>query len=161
MKRNPAVERETRRIGHEIFAYARAAEPGLFDPRWWQQRMMEWAMADPWLKTQMFRFIEVLPVLEDPRQIATHLYEYFPANGRPLPWPLRVALGTRTPDSSWARWMAQVARRRRARSLGRPPRRTFPRRSRRRAAQAACQSTWRGPYRWLSRHHTRPWPWPC
>lgn len=110
MRRNPVVERETKRIGHEIFAYARAAEPGLFDPRWWQQQMLEWAMADPWLKTQMFRFIAVLPALSEPRQIAAHLNEYFPANERPLPWPLRVALGGRVPDSSWSRWMAKVVR---------------------------------------------------
>jgi RHH-type transcriptional regulator, proline utilization regulon repressor / proline dehydrogenase / delta 1-pyrroline-5-carboxylate dehydrogenase len=58
----------------------------LFDRGWWAGRMMERVMRDPSLKVPLFRFVDVLPALNDRRQIARHVKEYFADGTSPLPW---------------------------------------------------------------------------
>ncbi|MBP2675542.1 MAG: delta-pyrroline-5-carboxylate dehydrogenase [Deltaproteobacteria bacterium] len=48
--------------------------------------MMERVMRDPSLKVPLFRFVDVLPTLNDSRQIARHAREYFADGTSPLPW---------------------------------------------------------------------------
>ena len=38
--------------------------------RWWDDRILAWAMADESVKVQMFRFIDVLPTLRTASAIA-------------------------------------------------------------------------------------------
>ena len=51
---------------------------------------MSWAMQDEAVKVQMFRFVDVLPMLADSDSVTRHLHEYFhdvrtaPADGRAL-----------------------------------------------------------------------------
>ncbi len=40
------------------------------------------------MKVQLFRLIDVLPALDEPREIATHARDYL--EGCPLPWLLRM-----------------------------------------------------------------------
>ncbi len=49
----------------------------LFDKGQWQGRMMDWAMRDARFKTQLFRFVDVLPVLGSAGAVLSHLREYF------------------------------------------------------------------------------------
>ena len=73
---NSEVERETRERGHALLARLRAAggESLRRDPV--TERITRWSMADPLLKTQLFRFIDVLPVLRSNADVAAHLREY-------------------------------------------------------------------------------------
>ena len=72
--------------GLEIFRLMGAETPALFDRGWWAGRMMERVMRDPSLKVPLFRFVDVLPALNDSRQILRHAREYFAEGTSPLPW---------------------------------------------------------------------------
>src|SRR5689334_22196121 len=76
-KRMVEVETLTRAYGHEIFARLKGAGPIPFTPSWWDERLMEWSMGDESIKLQLFRFVDVLPLLRSPETIARHLREYF------------------------------------------------------------------------------------
>jgi len=39
----------------------KAARPRVWQPRWWNERLMAWVMDQPSLRLQAFRFIDVLP----------------------------------------------------------------------------------------------------
>jgi RHH-type proline utilization regulon transcriptional repressor/proline dehydrogenase/delta 1-pyrroline-5-carboxylate dehydrogenase len=91
----PAKDLEDRilAIGREIFARVRAAE-GFSPSLWLDQAFMNVAMADELVKAQLFRFVDCLPALRTPRQVAQHLQEYLegiadrlpPMVGRALSW---------------------------------------------------------------------------
>jgi RHH-type transcriptional regulator, proline utilization regulon repressor / proline dehydrogenase / delta 1-pyrroline-5-carboxylate dehydrogenase len=49
----------------------------VFRMSWWSERMLDWAMSRPAFKTQLFRFVDVFPALEDDTDVARHLSEYF------------------------------------------------------------------------------------
>jgi hypothetical protein len=72
--------------GLEIFRLIGAETPALFDRGWWAGRMMERVMREPSLKVPLFRFVDVLPALNDSRQIARHAREYFTDGTSPRPW---------------------------------------------------------------------------
>src|SRR5438477_8475074 len=81
------VDALTRRYGREIFARIQGAGPVPFTPAWLDERLMEWSMGDEAVKLQMFRFVDVLPLLHSPALIANHLREYFgEADGRLPGW---------------------------------------------------------------------------
>lgn len=71
------IEQLTQRLGRDMFERMRSATPGLFQPVWWQERMLNVLMRNEWLKVQAFRLIDVLPTLGDEREVARHLREYF------------------------------------------------------------------------------------
>lgn len=73
----PAVEAEIRATGGKLFALmADAPLPALFSKKGVYGRLMEWSMKDPAFKTQLFRFVDVLPALSSSSEIVRHLQEY-------------------------------------------------------------------------------------
>jgi RHH-type proline utilization regulon transcriptional repressor/proline dehydrogenase/delta 1-pyrroline-5-carboxylate dehydrogenase len=86
------VETLTRSYGREIFARLEGAGPIPFTPAWWDERLMEWSMGDEAIKVQLFRFVDVLPMLHSPEAIARHLREYFGEAREHLPPLLRFGL---------------------------------------------------------------------
>src|SRR5260370_35863725 len=105
------LENLTRDIGREIFARLNGSGSWLFTPSWWDDRLMEWTMADPAVKVQLFRFIDALPLLHTPASITRHLREYFTEAREHLPPWLRSSLPW-LPAAGWpARHWANVARR--------------------------------------------------
>lgn len=62
-------------IGREIFSRVRKAR-GYGDGSRWERYLMDVGMRDERVKAQLFRFIDVLPVLSTPQQINAHLCEY-------------------------------------------------------------------------------------
>jgi RHH-type proline utilization regulon transcriptional repressor/proline dehydrogenase/delta 1-pyrroline-5-carboxylate dehydrogenase len=72
-----AVERLAQAYGHDLFARLDRRSPALFTPGWFDERMMEWSMADEAVKVQIFRLVDVLPMLVRPDQVTQHLHEYF------------------------------------------------------------------------------------
>ncbi len=92
---SPELEDHIRKIGEEIHSMMAATSPSILDPSWWSGRVLEWAMNNEWFKVQMFRFIDVLPVLKGRRQVTRFIREYFEETGASLPgslhWGVRLS----------------------------------------------------------------------
>jgi RHH-type proline utilization regulon transcriptional repressor/proline dehydrogenase/delta 1-pyrroline-5-carboxylate dehydrogenase len=86
------VDELTVRYGREIFGRLEPGRPLLFSPAWWDDRLMEWSMDNEAVKVQLFRFIDVLPMLREPEEIVRHLREYFGEAHEHLPGWLKLAL---------------------------------------------------------------------
>jgi RHH-type proline utilization regulon transcriptional repressor/proline dehydrogenase/delta 1-pyrroline-5-carboxylate dehydrogenase len=86
------VETLTRKYGREIFARLDHNGPLPFTPSWLDDRLMEWSMGDETIKLQLFRFVDVLPLLRSPEAIVRHLREYFGQANERLPGWLRLGL---------------------------------------------------------------------
>src|SRR5262245_8206064 len=71
------LEALTIRHGRAIFSHLERSTRVPFTPAWWDERLMEWSMGDESIKVQLFRFVDVLPLLHTPDSIARHLREYF------------------------------------------------------------------------------------
>src|SRR5262245_37888060 len=84
------LEALTHAYGREIFARIGHAAVVPFSAAWWDERLMEWTVADETIKVQLFRFIDVLPQLRSASEINRHLAEYFGAAGAHLPGWLRL-----------------------------------------------------------------------
>ncbi|HEY5914010.1 MAG TPA: proline dehydrogenase family protein, partial [Verrucomicrobiae bacterium] len=87
------IEAATRQWGEKIFALMDAAEPpSLFSRKGFYGTMMDWAMRDEHFKTQLFRFVDVLPTLTSSSEIARHLDEYLGPDQVELSPALRLGL---------------------------------------------------------------------
>ncbi len=86
------LESLTQRYGREIFARLDRGGPVPFTPAWWDDRLMEWSMGDEAVKVQLFRFVDVLPLLRSPAAITSHLREYFGEAHDRLPGWLTLGL---------------------------------------------------------------------
>ncbi|HEX7449873.1 MAG TPA: L-glutamate gamma-semialdehyde dehydrogenase [Pirellulales bacterium] len=106
-----AIERTTREVGRYLFDHLAHRQPSVFERRWWDDRIMAWAMQDESVKVQMFRFIDVLPMLADTEATVGHLQEYFHDVQRHLPRAARLGLAVATPQSIAGRALAIAARR--------------------------------------------------
>jgi RHH-type proline utilization regulon transcriptional repressor/proline dehydrogenase/delta 1-pyrroline-5-carboxylate dehydrogenase len=91
-----AIEETTQEVGRSLFARLDHRRPGIWDRRWWDDRIMQWAMADESVKVQMFRFIDVLPMLRTNEAIARHLEEYFDEVKSRLPRAAQLGLDVAT-----------------------------------------------------------------
>jgi RHH-type proline utilization regulon transcriptional repressor/proline dehydrogenase/delta 1-pyrroline-5-carboxylate dehydrogenase len=105
------IELTTREVGEYVFAHLQQRQASVFERRWWDDRIMAWAMRDESVKVQMFRFIDVLPMLTSTASVVGHLHEYFHEVERHLPGAVRLALAAATPDSIVGRALAIAARR--------------------------------------------------
>ena len=66
----------------------------LFSKDFWYGSIMDWSMKNEKFKTNMFRFVDVLPSLNSGDDVATHLKEYFSEGGKSeLPAVFNVGLG--------------------------------------------------------------------
>jgi RHH-type proline utilization regulon transcriptional repressor/proline dehydrogenase/delta 1-pyrroline-5-carboxylate dehydrogenase len=80
------------KLGREIWDDMRGEVPGIFDKDFWQGRILEWAMKDPSFRVDLFRLVDVLPVLKSRKQVWHHMRDYLLREGRELPTVLSVAL---------------------------------------------------------------------
>ena len=88
-----AIDELTQRIGRELFANLDDVRPRVWQRRWWDDRLVAWSMRDELLKVQLFRFVDVLPMLSSPEAVTDHLHEYLETVRDKLPATARVALG--------------------------------------------------------------------
>jgi RHH-type proline utilization regulon transcriptional repressor/proline dehydrogenase/delta 1-pyrroline-5-carboxylate dehydrogenase len=73
----PEIETAINAEGEKLFALMDAHPvPGIFSKKGAYARLMEWSMKDPAFKTQLFRFVDVLPSLPSSADIVRHLQEY-------------------------------------------------------------------------------------
>ncbi len=71
------LEDLTQKLGREMFDRMQSASPQIYHYDWWQERALQLCMQDEWFKVQAFRFIDVLPMMQDDATLARHLKEYF------------------------------------------------------------------------------------
>src|SRR6266550_8583480 len=88
-----AIEERTQAIGREIFANLEHSHAAIWQRRWWDDRLLAWSMRDEQLKVQLFRFVDVLPMLASADAVMDHLHEYLDKVRDKLPMALNVALG--------------------------------------------------------------------
>ena len=62
-------------------------------------KLLAWAMSNPGLRVQLFRFIDALPALRSNPEIAAHLQEYLGDDSVELPAALKGMLNFANPDS--------------------------------------------------------------
>ncbi len=79
--------------GETIFNMMESETKSIFNKDWWYGRIMEWSMKNEKFKTQMFRFVDVLPYLNSGSEVARHLKEYFSEGGEELPSVFNFGMG--------------------------------------------------------------------
>jgi len=84
----PDVEVVT--LGRQIAELGAGERTRVFRMSWWSERMLDWAMAKPAFKTQLFRFVDVFPALRDDRDVLRHIDEYF--DGADVPKALDLGI---------------------------------------------------------------------
>ena len=104
------VEAETQQIGRHLWEQLSRRRPTVFERRWWLDHILQWAMEDETVKVQMFRFVDVLPMLKSHQQVTEHLQEYFDEVRSHLPWAGRLVLNMSPPDSLAGKALALSAR---------------------------------------------------
>jgi len=105
------IEQQTQAIGQEIFARLKSESPFVFHLAWWDEKILEWCMRDETLKVQMFRFIDVLPMLKTGEQVARHLQEYFLDHQELFPVAVQWGLSAASLGTAAARAVALAVRR--------------------------------------------------
>ena len=86
------ISERTVLLGQELFARFRFERPRPWQRRWWDDQVMAWTMRDERLKVELFRFVDVLPMLKSSDDIAGHLLEYFANAKDGVPLWLRAGL---------------------------------------------------------------------
>lgn len=104
------VELRTQEIGHNLLERLEHRTPSIFHTRWWEDHLLNRAMEDEAVKVQMFRFVDVLPMLRDHASIARHLEEYFQEVRERLPLAARLGLDLSAGNSILSRALAWNAR---------------------------------------------------
>jgi len=79
------LERLTQQIGTELLEHARGHRAGLLSSRFWSDQWMDWAIKDPAFKVQLFRFVDVFPMLVTAERVHDHLVDYLGQPGVALP----------------------------------------------------------------------------
>ncbi|HXG19795.1 MAG TPA: proline dehydrogenase family protein, partial [Methylomirabilota bacterium] len=105
------IERKTKEIGQDIFSRLQTETPSVFHFAWWDEKILDWCMRDETLKVQMFRFIDVLPMLKTGAQVARHLQEYFLDHKDIFPIAVQWGLNFASHRSAAARAVALAVRR--------------------------------------------------
>lgn len=86
------IESRTQEVGQYLFSHLSSGSASMFQRRWWDQQLLNWSMRNEDLKTQLFRFVDVLPMLSERDAVVAHLHEYLQSVRAHLPLPLRMAL---------------------------------------------------------------------
>lgn len=86
------LDQRTRQIGEDLLKQARNAGKTFFGATSWSDRLSDWATRDEHFKVQLFRFVDVFPMLKTSRQVYEHLMEYLAQPGVRAPRGMGVAL---------------------------------------------------------------------
>ena len=87
------LEPRVQAIGREIFGRIDRGGPILFTRGWWDDKLMGLTMGNEALKVQLFRFVDTLPYLTDPKEVGRHLREYLTEAKQSLPWWVKAGIG--------------------------------------------------------------------
>ncbi|MEA5564772.1 L-glutamate gamma-semialdehyde dehydrogenase [Anabaena sp. UHCC 0399] len=95
-------EAKTQEIAKQLLAATqenRSFLASLRDQMRWDDKLLAWAMSNPGLRVQLFRFIDTLPALRSKSEIAAHLQEYLGDESVELPAALKGMLNFANPES--------------------------------------------------------------
>jgi RHH-type proline utilization regulon transcriptional repressor/proline dehydrogenase/delta 1-pyrroline-5-carboxylate dehydrogenase len=99
---DPRYEDQTQSIARQLLSATRESR-SLFarfkDQLQWDDKMLGWAMSNPGLRVQLFRFIDCLPALHSKAEIARHMQEYLSDETVELPSTLKGMLNFANADS--------------------------------------------------------------
>ncbi len=85
-------DRRIHELGIEMLDLARKHKAGLLSARFYQDKLMDWAMKDHEFKVQLFRFVDAFPVLTTPEMVHDHLVDYLTQPGVKPPPGMDLAL---------------------------------------------------------------------
>ncbi len=105
-----AIDAQTRLIGADLFKNIKKSTPTFVNRRWWDDKIMDWAMSDEALKVELFRFVDVLPMLTTPDETAKHLLEYLGKVDEGLPAFAQASLRASTSGSLGRAVLTRTAR---------------------------------------------------
>ena len=86
------VDRRAIDIGRELLKAAREYRGSVFSTRFWSDQLMNWTMKDPAFKLQLFRFIDVFPMLKTADLVHDYLIDYLTQPGVTLPPSIGLGL---------------------------------------------------------------------
>lgn len=95
-------EAQTQSIAKELIASTRTKEnifSRMREQMRWDDKILDWTMANPGLRVQMFRFIDAIPALQSKGEVANHFQQYMSAEAVELPGALKSILNFSNPDS--------------------------------------------------------------
>jgi RHH-type proline utilization regulon transcriptional repressor/proline dehydrogenase/delta 1-pyrroline-5-carboxylate dehydrogenase len=104
-----SIEADVRRLAAQIAGAGTETRTEAFHLGSWSERMLDWAMAHPEFKTQLFRLVDVLPACRTDHEVLRHLDEYFDGVAVPRALDLGMDLAEHVPLG--AAVTATVARR--------------------------------------------------
>ena len=90
-----AIARQLLKESHE----KRSLLSNLRDQMRWDDKLLNWTMANPGLRVQMFRLIDCLPSLTSKTEIARHMQDYLGDDTVELPQALKALLNFANPES--------------------------------------------------------------
>lgn len=99
---NKTDEAKTQEIAQQLLSAIqekRSFFAQLQDQMRWDDKLLAWAMSNPGLRVQLFRFIDCLPALRSKPEIARHLKEYLTVEEVELPDALKKLLNFSSGDS--------------------------------------------------------------
>lgn len=99
---SPVPEANVQSIATELLAATRENRSllnQLRDKMRWDDKLLAWAMGNPGLRVQLFRFIDCMPALTTTAEVARHLQEYLTTENVELPAALKGLLNFANPDS--------------------------------------------------------------
>jgi len=102
VKLDRPYEAKTQLIAQELIKSTRAKNNILNRIREqmrWDDKVLDWTMANPGLRVQMFRFIDAIPALQSKTEIANHFQQYMSTEAVELPNALKSLLNFSDPDS--------------------------------------------------------------
>lgn len=71
------MEAEIQALGRRLVEASKTREPLTFTPRWWQERLLDWATGEPDFRVKLLRFVDVLPSLRSAAAVGDHVRQYF------------------------------------------------------------------------------------
>ena len=102
LETNSRYESKTQSIAEDLIKSTRAKN-NIFnrmrDGMRWDDKVLEWTMANPGLRVQMFRFIDAIPALQSKAEVANHFQQYMSAEAVELPSALKGMINFSDPDS--------------------------------------------------------------
>lgn len=86
------LEKKVQSLAQALWTATQDKAPGLFDQDFWQGKLLDLVMKDPAFKVDFFRFIDVLPILNNSKDFTEHVEEYLLKPGHQLPKFIELAL---------------------------------------------------------------------
>jgi hypothetical protein len=68
------IEADTVALARRIADLGSGERSRVFRMSWWSERMLDWAMAKPAFKTQLFRLVDFFPATRGVADAARHLH---------------------------------------------------------------------------------------